>query len=1164
MIASIPQMRQIGVLDGLPSNRVNDIVEDRQGYLWIGTRDGLARFDGIGFRVWRVEDGLRDNFVWAVHLDDQDRIWIGTRRGGLSMLDAERATFTHYNHETHPQIRGDDVWNVTSTPDGAIWFGTADAGLYRLALGGDLQRFDADPDNPRAIPSGSVGHLAVHKDGTLWVGTKGGVVRFTGSDFERMVLPADVTGSVNGMVFDASGDLWIAALGLGVVRRSDGRVEKMAERDPVLDLPVLHMLMQDRSGTRWFDTRSGLAREVDGQLEDVPLFSFASRSALRPSWSMAYEDREGGLWFASTDAGLWHLPANWRNFTVLQRRLTDPDSSANAFVRGVAASRDGGFWLVGSGGVLDHLDPVTGRIRHRLRSVCGDTVNRSVYESRNGYLWIGCLGQLVRFDPRTDEVVRWFVADSVNAAPMGETDHIVEQSDGTLWLASEVEIQARRQDGQVLATLQPETGWGLPRSVRPLHFTEAPDEGIWLGTTGGLYRVDASEHTVERVPGGPDKAVNAISRQADVFWFAGPGYLSTFRWNGTKLVPLQHFDQADGIPLVTPGGIAIDDRGIVWVTTVRGLLRFEPTLRRARLYSMLDGLPSQEFSEQQIGVSRDGHFAVGTAEGLLLFHPGLVHRRTRTPPLVIETLDLRRGDDEIELSPDEPIRLRDGDRDLRVVARLLSFTDAHAHHYRFLLEGYETEWVDADETAERVFPRLESGRYTLHVEARTEDGDWTALAPLSIHQAPPWWRTVWASVAALLFVMLLVALVASAYRQRLRRKASWHLAEHKRELAEQASLAKSRFLATLGHEVRTPMTGVLGMSELLLNTELDARQRGFAESIRRAGDHLMRLVNDALDLARIEAGRLELDPQPFEPARLVQDVAALCAPMARQKALGFDTVFHEALPGWVLGDAGRVQQILLNLLGNAVKFTESGSVGLQAGIGADRALVFVVSDTGPGLSPEQRERLFRRFEQAEGVRTASRYGGSGLGLAISQELTVAMGGRIELDSTPGEGTRFTVHLPLPVVDAAPSVQQDEAYRQITSAVGLEILLVEDDQTVADVIVGLLESQGHDVVHAAHGLAALSEITTRSFDLAMLDLDLPGIDGLTLAGMMRGHGFAQPMVAVTARADADAEVIARAAGFDGFLRKPLTGEMLSDTLASNWRPTRDDDEPQGGL
>jgi CheY-like chemotaxis protein/nitrogen-specific signal transduction histidine kinase len=400
----------------------------------------------------------------------------------------------------------------------------------------------------------------------------------------------------------------------------------------------------------------------------------------------------------------------------------------------------------------------------------------------------------------------------------------------------------------------------------------------------------------------------------------------------------------------------------------------------------------------------------------------------------------------------------------------------------------------------------------------------------------------------------LLVWVARSYRLRLKRRNSWQLAVQKRELAEQASLAKTRFLATLGHEVRTPMTGVLGMSELLAATGLDAKQRGYVDAIRRAGEHLMRLVNDALDLARIEAGRLELELQPFDLHALVEEVIAMTAPMAKQRGLEFRSRIAADAPRWLQGDPMRVRQILLNLLGNALKFTERGSVSLKVASAAP-GVRFVIADTGPGLNDEQKARLFQRFEQAEGARTAARYGGSGLGLAICQELAAAMGGRIALDSTPGQGTDFTVDLPLPDAEPPATAAVEPGVRKHHA---LHLLLVEDDATVAEVIVGLLQAQGHTVVHAAHGLAALSEVASTRFDLALLDLDLPGLDGLALARQLRGQGITVPLLAVTARADADAEPLARAAGFDGFLRKPLTGAMLAEAIEA-LLPTPDPDD-----
>jgi signal transduction histidine kinase/CheY-like chemotaxis protein len=441
---------------------------------------------------------------------------------------------------------------------------------------------------------------------------------------------------------------------------------------------------------------------------------------------------------------------------------------------------------------------------------------------------------------------------------------------------------------------------------------------------------------------------------------------------------------------------------------------------------------------------------------------------------------------------------------------------------------------------------LAPGQYTLELQGFEAGGNASAVRRLSFSMAPPWWRSGAGMAALALCGLALVLLCAWAYRERLRRRSAWNLAQHKRELAEQASLAKTHFLATLGHEVRTPMTGVLGMSELLLGTALDARQRNYTQSIQQAGTHLLRLVNDALDLARIEAGRLELDAQDFNPRELLDGVAALIAPSAEQRGLVFSCTVASDVPQTLRGDPMRVRQIVLNLLGNAVKFTERGTVRLQALSMAGEGVRLIVSDTGPGMNAEQQARLFQRFEQAEGARTTSRYGGSGLGLAISQELAGAMGGRISVESTPGKGTRFLVELPLPT---ATGVVAPVEAAVVDHAQPLSVLLVEDDATIADVITGLLQTRGHRVQAVGHGLAALTEVALASFDIALLDLDLPGMDGLSLARQLRAQGFSAALLAVTARADGEAEALAASAGFDGFLRKPVTGEMLTEAIAA---------------
>jgi len=310
---------------------------------------------------------------------------------------------------------------------------------------------------------------------------------------------------------------------------------------------------------------------------------------------------------------------------------------------------------------------------------------------------------------------------------------------------------------------------------------------------------------------------------------------------------------------------------------------------------------------------------------------------------------------------------------------------------------------------------------------------------------------------------------------------------------------------------------------------------------------MLRLVNDSLDLARIEAGKLELEDCAFDLQALLGEVAAVGAPLAQAKGLAWTFESGADLPQCVRGDALRIKQVLLNLVNNAIKFTERGSVGLQTRSGAAGHIEFAVRDTGPGIAEATRVRLFQRFEQADG---AQRLGGSGLGLAICRELVARMGGGIALDSEPGRGSIFRVRLPLPEAAPAAAAAPHAAPAAMRS---LRVLLVEDDVTVAEVVRGLLAGQGHEVTHAAQGLAALAAVATQEFDVALIDLDLPGVDGLALARMLRRHerqaGAARrALIGISARSTGAEDAQCREAGMDGFLRKPLSGEQLARALS----------------
>ena len=1146
-VPETPRFRLVGVAEGMPSSSINVVARDHAGYLWLATPDGLARYDGVGFHIWRNvpgdADSLPGNNIQAVHIDARDRIWIATEAGGLSVLDAQRRHFRHYRMADDPRIGSDDTWAIASR-DGTVWFGTYGGGLHRLDRDGRITRYMPDDADPRSLPADTVLTLAFDGQGTLWVGTTRGIARWTGKDFERVALPGK---RPDPLVFSLTADgeaLW-AGTSTGPWRRGRDGGWVAPSWAPMFEQPNAMMaLARDRDGQFWIGSQRGLWRtRADG----VPVPVHENGPGINKAVASLLLQPDGALWAPIPGIGLGYLRADWRQLAQFAR---SDDGLTGALYRGVTPALRGGVWLASNVGAPERL-AADGSVQHwppATLEALQATKLAAIAESPRGTLWVGERSVLARIDD-SGHVRQWKANDALDPILPG-VDILRIAPDGSLWLSSSGGgVQQRDSDsGKVLRSL-PADSHGLGGAdIEAMEF--APGGGLWIAGDRGVAFWQAERDRFEPVPAIGDSRVYALSFDgADTLWLSRLTGLEQYRRVRGSWQRSATAGPDEGVPAVEAAGMAIDREHRVWLSTTRGLFRWNPATRHLRRFGVQDGLSSQEFQAHGITLTAAGVLAATTTDGgVVLVDTTAPDPAPARPDLRIDQVAVRREGRWQPLLSGGAIELPPQLRELRVRTRLLAYADPLANRYDSRLEGYDRDWVGQGASGERIFSGLQPGDYVLHLRASDAAGNRSPEQVLRWRVLPPWWRTPWALAGLAALVALLLWWAAAAYRERLKQRHALQLIAHERELAEQASLAKTRFLATLGHEVRTPMTGVLGMSELLLGTRLDERQRGYTESIRRAGNHLLRLVNDALDLARIEAGKLELDAQPFVLRALLAEVVALQAPVAQQKGLRFVQQVGADVPAALLGDALRIKQVLLNLVGNAIKFTEHGEVGLAVATTAAACggVRFVVSDTGPGLDEEQKARLFQRFEQAEGARTTARYGGSGLGLAISQELAAAMGGRIEVDSTPGAGARFTLELPLPAADAVVPVAS-VAVPAPGTARALQLLLVEDDPTVAEVIVGLLQAQGHRVVHAAHGLAALGAVAGADFDVALLDLDLPGMDGLALARALRAQGFDAPLLAVTARADAEAEPQALAAGFDGFLRKPLTGAMLAEAI-----------------
>ena len=904
---------------------------------------------------------------------------------------------------------------------------------------------------------------------------------------------------------------------------------------------------RDGAGDLWLGLLTGIARiDAAGKLtrygaEEAVPGAYPGTNTLD-----VMADREGGVWFSLFDAGLAHLPPHWRNFSVFRHVPGDAASLTRARARAIAIDGDRAAWIGTGNDGVDRIDRISGAIeRFGERLKIGNQRMTSLLAPGADTLWVGFQRGLRRYSLKTfDSIEIPFDLRREDALPPGFIDRMVFARDGRLWVSAH---------GGGIARIEGETPRVARRYLPATHTLGSTEvlamaldahDAPWLATLAGLERYDATRDAFTRISGGPQTSLDALAFTADgTLWVHHwLGALQSFHVEADHLVPAQSIEARGDWPAMKASAMVVAADGALWVTSLRGLWRVDPRTQSIRRFDTHEGLPSQEFLTGALASASDGTLFAGTLGGALAFDPAILRSDVPAPPLRITALELQRGGATIALDPRQPIRLQHGDTNLRVQVRALSYVDPSSTHYRFELDGFDAAGIEAA-GGERIWSQLPPGDYRLRVSARSGAGAESSLnAPLAVHVARAAWDTPLAYAAYVLAALGLAWLALRAWRERLRRRHAYVLAEERRRASDQISESKSAFLANMGHEIRTPMTGVLGMSELLLSTPLDDRQRGYASSIHQSGQLLLRLVNDSLDLARIEAGKLHLEHHALDPAELLRTVVELQKPLAARKGLVLRSRIESGVPVQIGGDPLRIEQILLNLVGNAIKFTERGSVEVSLERVGER-LRFNVADTGPGMSAAQGERLFHRFEQADGI--ARRHGGSGLGLAISRDLAALMDGTLSVSSTLGAGSTFTLDLP---IREAPAGMTGASTPVRAAGRALSVLLVEDDATVAEVIAGLLATLGHRTRHVGNGLAALAELKSASYDIALLDLDLPGIDGLQLARTIRaGIAPTLPMIAVTARSVGDEDAQVRAAGMNALLRKPLTAAMLAEVI-----------------
>ena len=1227
---------------GLSQNLVYAIFQDSRHFLWIATADGLNRYDGTNFKIYKStpenQNSISGHHFSSIVEDKNGNLWIGSYGGGLNKYSRMTESFTSYKHNPKDPNSpiGDRITALLIDRKNCLWIGT-ESGLCRMNLTtGKYRYFKADIKNSDSLCNDKVYTMTEDSEGKIWIGTWTGLSMF---DYEKNKFRNYFEGErdprllynnyIHKIYEDRRKNLWIGtAQGLYLLNRKTGKSQKfISEKFEHENEQTIQDIIEDKNGNLWIASFYNGLILYDRDKKSSRTFKqnpFDPNSMSSNVAQCLYEDDSGILWIGTMDGGLNKLDFRKSQFKNYKTEPLTKNSITNNHISSIFVENENSLWIGTLGGGINNL----------VRSKPGEKFTRSdeysfdkfsisnnliysIIRDNENNLWFGTEAGLAKYNKR-DRSLKIYNTHTNSSMINNAVFKVLQSHDGKIWFGTYgggIGYFDQKTQKFISYINNPNNSKSISINV-VRYIYEDTYRNMWVCTENGLDLFDRKKNEFYHFKNNPADPQSIVDNKILLIFESSKHEL----WVGTPFglckivgdtknpasIKFKRLSKQDGLAGNSIQGIQEDEKGNLWISSNDGISEYNPADGSINNYDVYDGMISNEYYVTACSrIKNTGELVYGGNKGLVIFKPAEIKKDLYIPPVVLTGLMVNNISVPINkeirqnlilsksITETSEIHLLPTQNDLSIEFAALNYANPQDNRFKYKLEGLDSNWNFCGNRRIATFTNLEPGEYTFRVKAANHSNVWNEKGvALKIIIDPPFYKTILFKTLAVFGFLGLILLVHN-YRTKSIQKRSMELQEEvnrrtseltltnkqlhdevverikveeklrsAKEAAESASKSKSEFLANVSHELRTPLNAILGYTQIMRRaSEISEKHKNQLLIIQQSGEHLLSLINDILDLRRIEMKREVINEKEIQLFVLLREVVDAIRVKAQEKNLIFEFYASNDLPENIITDAKKLKQILMNLLSNAVKYTNEGFVRLSInseGVekeGTKSRIKFVIEDSGIGIPKEKYNAIFLPFKSSNGVKENA--DSVGLGLAISKRLVEFLGGNLKFNSHVGKGTTFSFDLMFEIVERIKNIQKHDEYI-ISGYEGdrKSILVVDDNTTNCSMLNSLLEPLGFSVKNALNGKEALNLVGSFKPDLILLDLLMPEMSGEDFITEFKNstNSYKSKIVGVSAAVADKTRIENFSLSCDAFISKPIDTDLLLKIIGEQLKIT----------